>query len=128
MESKGKVLVVDDEEIILTFFCDLLGQRGYDIILARNGQEAIEKIKEEEFDVAFIDAIMPVIDGLEVLRMIKKIRPSAKSIMITAYAVEDLMKQAVQEGAYACIRKPFGIKEILEPLEKILFGPKEAKA
>lgn len=124
MEGKRKILVADDEEVIRDLFYDFLDGKGYEVVTANDGKEAIDKIKEEEIDAAFIDVILPGKDGLEVLREIKKIRPGVEVIMITAYEVKDELKAARQEGAYACLQKPFRVKEVIDILEKIFSGAK----
>lgn len=108
-----KVLVADDEKIICDFFVRLLTlQGGLEVTSVRDGYEAIEAVKKTRFDLIFIDVKMPGLDGLDTYRAIRKLDKQARVVMMTGYAVDDVLKQAEKEGAYGFIRKPFEIKEI----------------
>jgi len=71
------------------------------------------------FDITFMDIRMPIMDGVESYRKIKKIRPEAVVIMMTAYAVEDLVREALQEGVYGVIHKPLDIEEVITVIEDV---------
>lgn len=74
--EKSRILIVDDEEAIRTSLSDFLGGSGYDVAAVENGYKAIEKVKDEEWDLALVDLKMPDLDGLAVLREVVKIRPN----------------------------------------------------
>lgn len=114
-----RVLIVDDEPVTREIFGEILGEEGYSVEKARDGSEAIEKMQKEHFHVAFLDIKLPDINGVEVFRMMKKIAPKTVAIMMTAYSVEDLIKEALELGAYTCIHKPFNIDEMLNLVKKI---------
>jgi len=121
MESKSKaiyVLVVDDEDVIRSLFSDLLTERGYKVIAVKNGQQAIEKAKEINFTIAFIDVHMPTMNGVQALRIIKKIKPQTRIVMMDSYP-NALLEQAESAGALTCIHKPFEIKEVIEIMEEV---------
>lgn len=122
MDSRIKVLIVDDEKIIRNFFRQLLSLLGLEIIEAEDGYKAIECSKKDKFDIFFIDMRMPGLNGLDTYREIRKIQPEASVVMMTGYAVEDLLQQAQKEGAYSIIRKPFNINEIKGVLDKVGTG------
>lgn len=114
-----RILVVDDEPVTREIFGEILSEEGYSVVKARDGEEAIEKMQKEHFHIAFLDIRLPDINGVEVYRMMKKLAPKTVAIMMTAYSVENLIKEALELGAYTCIHKPFDINEILDLIKKI---------
>ncbi|MFA5356917.1 MAG: response regulator [Candidatus Omnitrophota bacterium] len=118
-ERKIKVLVVDDERIVRDFFKRLLSILGLEVSDAEDGYKAIDMVKKDKFDLFFLDVRMPGMDGLETYRQIRKINTEAMVVMITGYAVEEILEQAQKEGVYSAIRKPFDINQIKDVLEKV---------
>ena len=113
-----KVLIADDEKIIRDFFARLLGLKGYEVTTAKDGYEAIKEVKKSSFNVIFLDVRMPGLDGLETLREIRKIDKDVPVVMITGFAVEEVLKEAEKEGAYSSIKKPFEIGDsVKKPFE-----------
>jgi DNA-binding NtrC family response regulator len=98
----------------------ILEDKGHNVVMVENGYQAIEAVKKTVFDVIFIDIKMPGINGVQTFREIKKIDPKAVVIMMTAYSVEDLLKEALEEGAYATIYKPFDVDKIITIIEEVL--------
>jgi len=122
MKNRGKriyVLIVDDERVMRSLFTDLLTERGYNVIAVNNGREAVEKVKEIDFAIAFIDVHMPVMNGVETLKTIKKIKPQTTIVMMDSFP-DALVEQARGEGAITCIHKPFGINEVTKIMEKFV--------
>jgi two-component system response regulator HydG len=117
---KTKILVVDDLKSIRLTLGGILEDEGYDVVLAENGYQAIEAAKQTSFDLIFTDIKMPGINGVQTFREIKKINPQAVVIMMTAYSVDDLVKEALEEGAYAVVYKPFDIENIVSIIESAL--------
>src|SRR3989338_2251385 len=111
-EKKIRGLVADDEKIVRGFFSRLLSLQGLEVVCAEDGYKAVELAKEGSFELFFLDVKMPGLDGLETFRKIRQINPHAVVVMMTGYAVEDILEQAQKEGAYGSIRKPFDISEI----------------
>ncbi|MDD5173603.1 MAG: response regulator [Candidatus Omnitrophica bacterium] len=107
VEKKVKVMVVDDEEGIRFFLKLLLSQEGLSVVTAENGYKAIELAKKDKFDLVFLDIRMPGINGVETLRAIREISPETEYIMMSGYAVDDLMREAQKEGAILMLEKPF---------------------
>ncbi|MFH1540241.1 MAG: response regulator [Elusimicrobiota bacterium] len=116
---KGNILIVDDEKNLRDTLSAALMMEGYSVCVLENGYKAIQKVKEESFDAALIDIKMPGINGVDTFREIKKISPETVVIMMTAYAVESLIQQALNEGAYICVNKPFDVEEIIAEMKKI---------
>jgi two-component system response regulator HydG len=118
MEEKANILIVDDNTSLCRTMSFVLGRQGYAVNTAKDGLEAIERVKEQPFDMIFMDIKMPLIDGVETYRRIKKIRPEAVVMMMTAYAVEDLVQQALEEGAYGIVYKPLDIEKVVAIIEE----------
>jgi DNA-binding NtrC family response regulator len=118
MENKGSILLVDDNINLCKTMGLVLKRKGFEVMSAEEGPRAIELVKERSFDIIFMDIKMPLMNGVEVYKRIKKIRPEITVIMMTAYAVEDLIQEALQEGAYGVIYKPLNIDEIVDLIDK----------
>jgi DNA-binding NtrC family response regulator len=96
----------------------VLKRKGYEVSIANDGFEAIDTVKEEFFDIIFMDIKMPVLNGVETYKKIKEINEKIIIIMMTAYAVEDLIQDALKEGAYGVIYKPLDFEKILSLIEE----------
>jgi len=115
------ILVVDDLKGMRVTLGRILEDEGHNVVLAENGYQAIEAAKQTSFDLIFMDIKMPGINGVQTFREVKKINPQAAVIMMTAYSVEDLVREALEEGAYAVVYKPFDIENIVSIIESALF-------
>jgi len=118
--GKTNILVADDLQSIRLTLGGILEDEGYNVVTAENGYQAIETVRKTHFDVIFMDIKMPGINGVQTFREVKKIDPKATVIMMTAYSVEDLVKEALEEGAYAVIYKPFDIDRVIALIEELL--------
>jgi DNA-binding NtrC family response regulator len=116
-EKKLRVFVVDDEKIIRDFFRRLLSLLNLDVVEAEDGYKAVEQARKEKFDIFFIDVRMPGMNGLETYRKISEIDPDANVVMMTGYAVEDILETAKSEGVHGSIRKPFEINQIKDIID-----------
>jgi DNA-binding NtrC family response regulator len=114
MAKKGSILVVDDEEVMRDVLDSLLTAEGYQVDLAKTGEEGLDKFQQRAYDLVLLDVSMPGIGGLRTLDEILKLDSEIVVIMITAYATFDTAIAAWQRGAFNCIRKPFDNKEILK--------------
>jgi len=112
MSKKIKIIVVDDEAVMRDTMSDWLEEKGYNVVSVCSGMEAIEKVKTESFNVAFVDMKMPGLDGIEVLRAMKRINPETSVIIMTAYATIETAIRAMKEGAYNYLVKPFSLDEV----------------
>ena len=101
-----RVLVVDDEPKAVELLQDFLTLKGYAVITAPNGQEALRKVREERPHLILLDICMPKMDGLEVLRGIREIDREVGIIMVTAVHEEDTGREALKLGAFDYITKP----------------------
>ncbi|HUU08283.1 MAG TPA: response regulator [Dehalococcoidales bacterium] len=118
--GKTSVLVVDDLRSIRLTLGGILEDEGHNVVTVEDGYQAIEAVKKVYFDAIFMDIKMPGINGVQTFREVKKIAPASAVIMMTAYSVEDLVKEALEEGAYAIIYKPFDIDKVISLIEKLL--------
>ena len=92
---------------------------GHNVIPAKNGQEAVEKYKENKPDIVFLDIKMPVMDGYDAFFKIKEFDPNAKIVFITAFAVEDEKYQKVREkNLLDMVKKPFSLQDLKRLIEK----------
>ena len=108
----GKILVVDDERSMREFLTIMLQKDGHDVASASNGKEAVDCIVQKTFDIVITDLKMPQLDGIDVLKTVKESAPETVVIMITAYASAETAVDAMKQGAYDYITKPFKIEEI----------------
>ena len=118
MEKRANILIVDDNISLAKTMSLILRRKGYEVTTAQDGLTAIKEIKERPFDLIFMDIKMPLMDGVQTYRKIKKIRPETIVIMMTAYAVENLVAEALKEGAYGIIYKPLDIEKMISLIEK----------
>jgi DNA-binding NtrC family response regulator len=120
MSSKGIIHIIDDEPVIHDVLAQLLTPEGYEVEISASGEEALEKFPSKSFDVILLDLLMPGMDGLEVLRRIKKIDPQAAVIIITAYGSVESAIVAMKIGALDYVQKPFKHEALLLAIEKAL--------
>lgn len=118
MVKAGRVLVVDDEPGMRDFLVYELQEEGYQTAFACDGEDAIERIKKEDFQVVITDMKMPKMDGLELLEAAKKINPYLEFIVVTGYAHVENAVMAMKKGAYDLLQKPYELSEILAVVEK----------
>ena len=118
--GQTNILVVDDLRSMRLTLGGILEDEGYSVTTVEDGYQAIEAVRKRQFDAIFIDIKMPGIDGVQAFREIKKIDPDATVVMMTAYSVEELVKEALEEGAYAIIYKPFDINMVIAIIEELL--------
>jgi len=107
MKKKFKILIVDDEVIIRESLRDWLSDVGHQVLTAENGLQALEIIEKEKPGIVFADLVMPGMDGIELLKSTKEISPAIDVVIITAYGSIPTAINAMREGAYDYIEKPF---------------------
>src|ERR1700730_5712515 len=112
------VLIVDDDRDHAESVADVLEMRGYAIEVAVTGEEGIARFRERDFDVVLMDVKLPGMNGVETFAEFKRIRPTARVLMMTGFSVEELVAEAVGNGALGVLHKPFAIAELLAPLER----------
>ena len=118
--SGVKVLVVDDEDVIRRGICRVMEGRGYQAEAAESGYGAVEKLQKTPFSIVITDLKMPGMDGIEVLKAIKILQPEVPVIIITGYSTVDTAVEAMKNGAFDYIAKPFTPDQMIEMVEKAL--------
>lgn len=118
MLSVPKILVVDDEEGMRDFLELMLNRKGYNTVIASNGVEAVELLRSERFDIVIADIKMAPLSGIDVLKEARRLYPEIIVIMISAYATPDTAVEAMREGAYDYLPKPFDIDEMYRIIEE----------
>jgi len=121
MENKKvKILALDDEKIVLESVSRILEEENYQVKTCRNGEEALETLKEGGFDILITDLKMPGMDGLQAMESMLEIDPDLSIIMFTAYSTVDSAVKAMKMGAVDYIRKPFTPDQLTELVAKIM--------
>jgi len=118
--TNKSVLIVDDEKNILLTLSQSLEVLQVEIETAANGEEALAKLREKEFGLILLDLRMPGMDGMEVLRQVREIRPDIRVIMITAYGTVELAVEAMKLGAVDFLQKPFSPEEIRDLVSRVM--------
>lgn len=120
MNTKYRILVVDDDASLLDLLAKEITRAGFDVELAPDGVEAVAKIQKKRYDMAILDIKMPRMNGLEVLKYIKKHYPAIKVIILTAFADLANAVEAKKNGAEAFIDKPCDVDELIAMMNRIL--------
>jgi len=121
METKARILIIDDELGIREGCRRALSPHGYEVIVAENGAAGLRKMREEgPFELMLLDAMMPGMSGVEVLKHCQGLDPFQICVIITGYATVDLAVQATREGAYDFLAKPFSADTLLMSVNRAL--------
>lgn len=115
-----EILVAEDEEDIRTFLARLLSDAGARVTTAANGAEAIQMASMGVYDLVVTDLRMPEMDGMNLLRSLRRIVPRTRIVMITAYGDVRTFVEAMGFGADAYVRKPFTVNQILSVIQSAL--------
>lgn len=115
-----KIIVVDDDESIRISLKQVLAKEGHVTTVVENGLLALEQLKSNQFDLAFVDLKMPGIDGMSLLKEIRKHDPRTDVVIITGFATVETAVEAMKYGAYDYIQKPFSVETIRQVLKKIV--------
>lgn len=117
----AKILIVDDSRTSRKLLRGILESAGHEVMdEAVNGQEGVQKFQSLKPDIITLDITMPVVDGVEALKMIKALDPEAKVIMVTAAGQKNKMIECIKAGANEFLTKPFEQQEIVSVIEKMM--------
>jgi DNA-binding NtrC family response regulator len=111
-----RLILIDDEAGFTTVMAKRLARRGLDVTSAFSGSEAIQALRKAEFDVAVLDLKMEDMDGIEVLKIFKKMDPGMPVIMLTGHGSEKSASEGMEYGAYDYLFKPYEFEELLEKI------------
>ena len=120
MDTKASILIVDDNPEFRKCLSDILRAKGYAPIAAVKGKTALDKVKKEMPAVALIDLKLPDMDGLEVMREIKKRSPGTECIVLTGYASQASAIEAVNLGAYSYMQKPYDVEQLVVTIRRAI--------
>ena len=115
---KIRVLLVDDEKEFVEALAERLEMRNFEVFIAFTGKEALSAIREKEQDVIVLDVKMPGMDGIDVLREIKRSKPLVEVIMLTGFASVPSAIEGMKLGAFDFLLKPTETKDLIEKIEK----------
>lgn len=122
-EIVADILIIDDDETLCTLFQDTLQGEGHTITTVSESSKGLELVKDRDYDMGFLDLKMPGIDGAELFRQIRVIKPDLPVIIITGYPDSDLMMRALAYGPLGVMRKPFRSSDIITAVNNYLrFG------
>ncbi len=117
-----RVLIVDDDDSALQTLRHIMTDAGFEVDTAETGEQALQKLREEEYGVVLTDQRMPGISGIELLRMTKELHPATEVVMMTAFATIELAVESMKEGAYDFVtkplRKPLVLRSVSRAMEK----------
>ncbi|MFW5692258.1 MAG: response regulator transcription factor [Chloroflexota bacterium] len=116
----ARILVVDDDNSLLKFIMANLRARHYEVMTAQNGAEALDAWQQNPFDLIILDLMMPVLDGLEVVREVRRHSVMPPIIVLSAISEETSKVEAFRLGADDYLTKPFGLQELLARVEAVL--------
>jgi DNA-binding NtrC family response regulator len=122
---KAKMLLADDDEEVLAALSAALASEDYDVVVAKNGREAIEHFQEDRFDIALLDLNMPVKDGWDAFERLTRIHPLLQVIVITARP--DQYPLAAAAGVAALMEKPLDLPRLLRIIDCLLCEPVERR-
>jgi len=125
--ARAAILVVDDEEMVRLLFKETLEELGHTVILAADASEGLELVKQRDFDLVFLDLKMPGMDGTELFRQIKIIKPRLLVTIITGYPGSELMRQALAQAPFGVMSKPFGESDIIDAVNSFLHITRRAR-
>jgi DNA-binding NtrC family response regulator len=120
IETTAKVLVIEDDEVLRQLLIDVLNDQGYEVEAAETGEAGLRIMEQDVFDVILLDINLPGMDGMEVLRLAPARQPDAQVVMMTAFGTVDTAVEAMKQGAFDYINKPFSTDELLLTITRAL--------
>jgi len=120
VRAKANILVIDDEEVVRLLFKETLEESGHRVITAGTASEGLELVKQGDFALVFLDLKMPGMDGAELFRYLRTIKPKLPVTIITGYPDSDMMARALAQGPFGVMNKPFGETDIVAAVASFL--------
>lgn len=117
-KGRIRVLLVDDEKEYLHVLSNRLGKRGLDVVKASSGQEGIQALRRQDFDVAVLDLKLEDMDGLEVLKVFKRMDPKLAVVMLTGHGSAEAARDGIALGACGYLSKPCELQELLGKIKE----------
>lgn len=119
MSDRVRVLILDDEPIVGERLKASLERSGFSVDAFSSSERALERLRQQEYEILVTDLKMGGLDGMEVLRIARQVRPAIKSVVITGFATKAVAEEAMASGAVEFIAKPFRIKDLRELLLRL---------
>lgn len=120
MSRRLRIMVADDEEVILEACQRILRQAGYEVSTAINGLAALGLLRDNDFDLVVLDIKMPLMDGMQLMEVISREKPGLPVVVITGYDTAETSDEALKAGASDFLAKPFSPKELRRTIEGVL--------
>ena len=126
----GKILLVDDEPLILKYCHEMISSLGYSVVAAQDAEEAIRIYRDQgdDIDVAILDLVMPKMGGLQLLEELKAINPQVRAIISTGFALDKRITEVIADGCYPCLKKPYTRDELAGTIAQVINHPSESVA
>lgn len=119
-KTRIKLLLVDDEEAYVNVLANRMAKRSIEVTKALSGTEGIQALRKEDFDAAVLDLKMEDMDGIEVLKVFKKMVPNMPVIMLTGHGSEQAAREGIVLGASDYLTKPCDLEELIEKIKKAI--------
>ena len=124
--QRARILIVDDDDVSCGLFAEVLEEEGHEVHQARSGEEALDCLRKESYDLLLVDVRMPGITGLEVTRAMRQEQPALPIIVMTAFGSIETAVEAIHEGAYDYVSKPMNLDELKKIVSRAI-GQRSAK-
>jgi excisionase family DNA binding protein len=118
--ARMNILVVDDDEMMRTIFQDVLTDEGHSLVATGDPFAALELVRNSNFDLVFLDLMMPDLNGAELFKRIREIRPELPVTIVTGYPNSELMMSAMETGPFSVMKKPFASSDIVSSISNYI--------
>jgi len=118
--GKKRILITEDDEEMRSLLKDFFEEEGFETDLVSNGVDALQKLAKEHFDLIITDIRMPGLTGLDILPGIKRLRPDASVIVITAFGSDEVYRKSLERGATAYLEKPIHFSKLKGMIHKVV--------
>ncbi len=121
-QKKSRILVIDDEPLMRISIADALKDEGYQIFDTDSGREGLRLVQNDKFDIVITDLMLPEVDGMRILKACKQFSPQTQVILITAYGSVASATEAMKQGAYDYLTKPFSMEDLILMIRRLLIS------
>jgi two-component system, NtrC family, response regulator HydG len=115
---KRRIFIVDDDRDHAESIADILSMQGHEVVMVFTGEDAVQRFAERLFDLTLMDVKLPGMNGVEAFHELRRQRADAQVVMMTGFSVEQLLSQALSNGARGVLRKPFAIADLLRAVDE----------
>jgi DNA-binding response OmpR family regulator len=120
--AQHNILIVDDEELLCVTVAGFLRDEGYSVKVMYDGHDVEKEVQREKVDLILLDLMMPGLNGIEVLRIVKKQSPQTRVVILSASGNEEYLKKSKELGADGFVSKPFGVETLVKHVRNVLSG------